>query len=52
MSGASREMLDGSADSIMLVCHNRASFADIRDLRPEGFAEGEVVRSTHGGNRA
>ena len=52
MSGASREMLIGSPDSIMLVCHNPATFADIRDLRPEDFAEGEVFRSTHGGNRA
>jgi hypothetical protein len=36
----------------MLVCHNPATFADIRDLRHEDFAEGDVLRSTHGGTRA
>ncbi len=29
-----------------------ASFADIRDFRLERCAEGDVFRSTYGGNRA
>lgn len=34
------------------ILGNPASFADIRDFRLERFAEGEVFRSTYGGNRA